>query len=134
MEAGWQDIALTPGLRLRSPVQLSPAEAQGVDSNVRAWEGGGGNIEVVVDEGPYADPLTTYDDRPNAHAANETIGGQPARVVSFLLDGWRQFAAAHFDRGTGGGVATGKTTVSVTGRDELGGDVPLKIVRSVRFT
>jgi hypothetical protein len=132
MEAGWQDVELTPGLRLRSPVQLRPAQAQGVDSNVSAWQDG--KLEVVVDEGPYADPLTTYDDRPNAHTADETIGGQPARVVSFPLDDGRQFAAAHFDRGTGGGVAAGRTTISVTGRDELGGDVPLRIVRSVRFT
>jgi hypothetical protein len=129
--ADWKEVAVN-GFRLRSPVDLREADAKGIDSNATALEGR--NLSVVIDAGPFSDPLTSYGDRRGASASEETIGGRTARVVSFPLDDGSQFAAAHFELdGEARAGAPRKLTISVTGREDLGGEVPLKIVRSLEF-
>jgi hypothetical protein len=124
----WKEITSDSGLRFRSPVELTPVAARGIDSNVNLWEGK--NLTVMMDEGPFADPLTSYANRPNARVFEETVAGRPARVVSFQLDDGRDFAAVHLDLG-GPGPGGRRLTISVTGREEFGGEVPLEIAKSV---
>jgi hypothetical protein len=109
-------------VRLRSPVDLRPAGRTGIDSTVSVFQGS--TIEVTVDEGPFSDPLTGYGDRPDHRITEELVGSRPARVVSFRLEeDLGQFAGAHFEG----------LTIAVIGREDLGGDVPLQMVKSVRF-
>jgi hypothetical protein len=130
--ADWKHVTVGNRFRLRSPVDLTVADAAGVDSNATALEGR--NISVVIDEGPFSDPLTSYGNRQGVQSSEEPIDGHPARVVSFPLDDGSQFAAAHFDLSGGAGPDhPRKLTISVTGRDDAAGDVPLKVVRSLEF-
>jgi hypothetical protein len=131
MDAGWKVIELTPRLRIRSPVELSRSNAVAIDSNASIWEGP--DLTIVVDEGPFSDPLATHGGRPIGQSAEETIGGRAARVVSSRLDDGSQFAGAHFDRDDRPGGGSQKLTVTVTGRDIDGGDIPLKVLRSLEF-
>jgi hypothetical protein len=132
MPREWKEIRLAgTALRLRSPVDLAAAGREGIDSHVSVFQGK--NLEVTVDEGPFCDPLTGYGDRPEHRMTEEPIGGRPARVVSFRLDEAQgHFAGAHFD-GEGEGSGPSKLTIAVIGREDLGGDVPLQVVKSVQF-
>lgn len=130
--ADWKDVTIDNRFRLRSPVPLTETAATGVDSNAKALEGT--NLNVVIDEGQFSDPLTAYGSRQGAQLLEEPIGGRAARVVSFPLDDGSHFAAAHFEPdGDAGSDRPGKLTISVTGRDDAGGDVPLEVVRSLEF-
>jgi hypothetical protein len=125
MREDWKEITSDSGFRFRSPVELTPVPARGIDSNVTLWEGR--NLTVMVDEGPFADPLTSYASRTGARMSEEPIAGRPARVASFPLDDGRDFAAVHLDLGGEGR----RVTISVTGREEFGGEVPVEIARSI---
>jgi hypothetical protein len=125
---GPSEVEVAPGITIESPVGLRVTGAEAIDSKAAAWEGS--DLQVVVDEGPLADPLTLYDERPDALVSEETIGGRTARVVSFTLEDGAPFAAAHFPAEE----ATDPLTISVTGRGEQGEDVPLQVLRSVTFT
>lgn len=129
MEGGWKVVTLTPRLRIRSPVDVARSPAHPVDSKASLWEGQ--NLRILVDEGPFSDPLTSYGDRVGAETFEETIDGRPARVVSAELEDGSQFAGAHF--GLEEGAAPGALTITVTGSGHLADDVPLEIVRSVEF-
>jgi hypothetical protein len=126
---GPTEVEVAPGITIESPVGLRVTGAQAIDSKAAAWEGS--DLQVVVDEGPLADPLTLYEERPDALVTEETIGGRAARVVSFTLEDGAPFAAAHFSAEN---AAAAPLTISVTGRGEQGEDVPLQVLRSVRFT
>lgn len=129
MRTDWKEInAESVGVRFRSPEELEDVAATGIDSPVTKLKGP--SITVTVDTGPYSDPLTSYADRPEHHLSHETIGGRPARVVSFRLDDHDAFfAGAHFEAPGG----TDEATVSVIAPPESGADVALEVVRSVEF-
>jgi len=132
MSADWKEIRLADvGLRLRSPVDLTPLAARGVDSPAQVL--GGVDLEVTVDAGPFADPLTGYRDRPAYQATEETIGGRPARAISCRLDEQGgHLAGAHFPEQP---RAPGprQLTVSVVDRGCADADRALRIVRSLEF-
>lgn len=129
MKTDWKEIKVeSAGLRLRIPEKLEEVGTTGIDSPVTKLEGP--SITVTVDAGTYSDPLTSYADRPEHHLSHETIGGRPARVVSFRLDDHDAlFAGAHFEASGGSDEAT----VSVIAQPESGADVALEVVRSVEF-
>jgi hypothetical protein len=132
MSRDWKEIRLAgTALRLRSPVDLEPAGREGIDSPVSVFQGA--TIEVTVDEGPFCDPLTGYGDRPEHRISEEVVGGRPARVVSFRLEGDQgALAGAHFESAAED-PGPSRLTIAVIGRQDLGGDVPLEMVKSVRF-
>ena len=115
-------------VRLRSPVPLTQSDAVGIDSGAGTWEGD--DVGVTIDQGPLADPLTSYEGRADARVSETTIGGRPARVVSFRLEDGRYLAAAHFE---GQGAEGGGLTISVVGAQPVGEEVPLLMVESVEF-
>jgi len=123
----WEEVALGP-VRLRSPVPLTQSDATGIDSTAARWEGG--SVDVTIDEGALADPLTSYEDRPGARVSDRTIGGRSARVVSMPLEDGRHLAAAHFE--AQGEMSEG-FTISVVGSEQVGEEVPLQMVESVEL-
>src|SRR5262245_65350958 len=70
----WKEVTLGEGLKLEVPSDLTPGRDQGVDTKVTTWSGPG--ISMLVDQGPFVDPLRSYADR----SSQETIDGRPARV------------------------------------------------------
>src|SRR4051812_5799113 len=57
------EVQLRMGHTLCLPPGLSGGDDRGVDTAVATWSGPG--IQILVDEGPFADPLTSYAGRPN---------------------------------------------------------------------
>lgn len=125
--ADWEEATLGP-IRLRTPVHLSKSGAVGIDSRAGGWEGK--DVDVTIDQGPLADPLTSYEGRPDARVSETTIDGRPARVVSFRLEDGRYLAAAHLEGQGADGIGL---TISVVGAEPVGEEVPLLIVESVEF-
>jgi hypothetical protein len=128
----WKELTLAQGLTLTVPADLSRGPEQGVDTAVATWNGAG--ISVVVDQGPFADPLTTYQGRPGSRSRQETIDGRPARIVSFLEGDGTRVVAAHFP-GTQAGAAAGKPLTIVVRVDPAvrREEVAFDIIRSLRF-
>ena len=125
--ADWEEVRIDP-VRLRSPVPLTQSGAVGIDSGAGTWEGDG--VSVTIDQGPLADPLASYEGRPDARVGETTIGGRPARVVSFQLEDGRHLAAAYFE---GRGAGSTALTISIVGARSVGEEVPLLMVESVEF-
>ena len=125
--ADWEEVTID-SVRLRSPVTLTQSGAVGIDSAAGTWEGD--DLGVTIDSGPLADPLTSYEGRHDARVGETTIGGRPARVVSFRLEDGRYLAAAHFDDQ---GAEGSGLTISVVGAEPVGEEVPLLMVESVEF-
>ena len=127
----WVEVSLPTGHRLRVPPRLSGGDDQGMDTTIATWSGPG--IQILVDDGPFADPLTSYARRPNHWTSEETIDGQPARIVGFDDDGGTRVVAAHFPGSVAGSGVSDRLTILV--RIEPGGDqeVARKIIRSFRF-
>jgi hypothetical protein len=134
----WQELTLAEGLTLTVPADLSRGPEQGVDTAVATWNGAG--ISVVIDQGPFADPLTTYQGRPGSRSRQETIDGRLARIVSFVEGNGTRVVAAHFPGARAGasagkGAAAGKPLTIVVRVDPavLREEVAFDIIRSLRF-
>ena len=119
-------------VRFDLPAELVPPHTgeSPTDSAVRVWESP--DLRVVVDEGPFADPLTGYATR-GAESGEEVIDGHRARVVSFVQDDGGRSVGAHFDDLGAVAGGPGKLTVVVTGAPGVVDDVALGILRSIRF-
>src|SRR5262245_15036230 len=92
MQRHWVDVTLSHEITIRSPVALTRADTTPIDSDVSVFTDT--DVTVVVDAGPFADPLTQ---RPGAELVGDEIGGRPARVV--VYHGGAEVgdvAAAHF--------------------------------------
>ncbi len=120
-------VTTSGGVTLAIPAGLSKTQERGVDSDVSAWQGA--DVRVVVDEGPFSDPLDRYQDRMEHRLQEEEINGRPAQVVTFRTEDGGRFAGVHFPRS--GGV--GPVTVVVEAGADVDAAVPLAIARSVQF-
>lgn len=127
----WHEIAVGQLLVFSSPVELTPASAQGIDSAVGEWHGDG--LLVRTDYGLFVDPLTGYQNRPNRQEFEESIDGQPARVVAFDQADGSRFTAVHFyDLGRLGAAPRKLTFVVISSGDRTANEA-LRIIRSIRF-
>ncbi|MDQ3829874.1 MAG: hypothetical protein M3361_11340, partial [Candidatus Tectomicrobia bacterium] len=81
-------------LRLCIPAGLSEGREQGIDSSIATWKGEG--ISILIDQGMFSDPLTSYEGRADYRFDHETIDGRPARIVSFTESNGTRVFAAHF--------------------------------------
>jgi hypothetical protein len=125
------EIAVGDALVFSSPVELTPASAQGIDSAVGEWHGA--DLLVRTDYGLFADQLTGYQKRANRQAFEEAIDGQPARVVTFDQPDGSRFAAVHFsDLGQLGDGPKKLTFVVISSGSRTTEDA-LRIIRSIRF-
>jgi hypothetical protein len=127
----WHQIAAGDLLTFSSPVALTPASERGIDSDVGGWRGEG--LQIQKDSGPFADPLTRYAKGPSSRSAEETIDGQPARVVAFDQADGSRFTAVHFPNLPDAGADARKLTFVVISRGDRTADEALRIVRSIRF-
>jgi hypothetical protein len=75
----WHEIAVGQLLVFSSPVELTPASAQGIDSAVGEWHGDG--LLVRTDYGLFVDPLTGYQNR-------RTVRSSRNRSTANRLEGW----------------------------------------------
>lgn len=108
------------------PVDLVPDTAAGIDSAARSLAGP--KLDVLVDTGPFADPLDRYDGLPHFRESTEQISGHRARVVRFSVDdGSTYTVAAHIPE-------LDRLTVVVRAAREVPDEVALQIIRSIRQT
>ena len=115
-----------------SPVTLHKTDAQGIDTDFGEWKGEG--LTVRIDYGIYADPLMSYRDRDGYEELTEEIDGRMARIVSFRPSNGGRFAAAHFKApNVTGGRTANRLTMTVEAAAMVGEDVPLRIIRSLKF-
>lgn len=94
-------VRLGPDAVVEVPAALHAAGEQvasAIDSPVAAWQGDG--IRLLLDQGPFADPLTGYEGQPGFGSSNERIDGRPARLVWFDRDGQHRVVAAHLHGAT----------------------------------
>jgi hypothetical protein len=84
----YRRVQLSDTVNINIPVELSPDEAQGVDTAVQTWSGDG--ITVLVDHGPMSDRLDRYE------GSSMELSGRAARVAAFD-DAAEHVIAAHLD-------------------------------------
>ena len=132
MDPGWVTVDVDGKFTFSLPQSLVPAEQRSVDSLVRRWEGE--ELAVHLDYGRYADPLIFYRRKKGCREATEQIDSHPVFVVEFERDdGWR-FTAVHFsDLGSDPFGQTIKLTVVAESGPSIEKDIPLRIVRSIKF-
>ena len=127
----YRRVGLPSGHTLEIPPGLSGGVDQGVDTRVATWSGPG--IRILVDEGPFADPLMSYAERLNYWTSEEAIDGQPGRIAGFEEEGGTRVVAAHLPgSGAGSGLSDRLTLVIhlEPGEDQ---EVALRVIRSFRF-
>ena len=114
-------------------MSLTRTEDQGVDSKFAIWRGDG--ISVQIDYGLFSDPLQSYGNRTNAKLVHEEIDGHPARIVSYDRNDDTHFVGVHFPdlRELSAGGLKKLTAVVLTG-PEIGADVALNMLRSIKFS
>jgi hypothetical protein len=128
----WKDVALGRGLKMKVPSDLTRGRDQGIDTNASNWQGKG--INVLVDQGPFADPLTSSASRTGSRSTEESIGGRPARIVSYVNEAGTRVIAAHVAGSRRGASVVEPVTVVIRldpeGPSE---EVARTILRSLRF-
>ena len=123
-----KEIILRNRVSIRLPEEVGPTDDRAIDSTAATWSGKG--ISLLVDEGPFADPLTSYENRPNYRAAEETIGGRKARVVAFDQPDGTRSVAAHFPDDGG---EPGALTVVARGESGVAQELLNQIIRDISF-
>jgi hypothetical protein len=125
-EVKWKSVS-AGGPRLRLPADMAAAAEQPLDSPAAAFEGN--DVSVLVDQGPFSDPLTGYANRKEHRESTELIDGRPARVVSFVDDCGMTVVGAHFPD------SPGEVPVTIIARahSAAGRTVAEQIVREVTF-
>jgi hypothetical protein len=129
----WRQEALSQGITLSVPKSIARQPAHGIDTTVTLMSGNG--ITVLVDQGPFADPLTAYANRAEYRSTQEVIDGHPFQIVSFVDNNGTHVVAAHF-----AGIRTEpsiRDRLTIVVRVEPASvseeEVAYSIIRSVKF-
>ena len=117
-------VRLASGVTLEVPDFVASGESVGVDSLTASYEGEG--LSVVVDQGAFVDRLESQASGTRLWRNLEEIDGTVAVVVAFrdADPNWTTYAA-HFPEPV-------PMTIVVRAREDLGSEIPLSIIRSVR--
>jgi hypothetical protein len=115
---------LANGVTLEVPDSVASSDRVGVDSPTASYEGE--DLSVVVDQGPFVDRLESNTSGTRLWRNPEEIDGTVAVVVATrdADPNWTTYAA-HFPEPV-------PLTIVVRARKDLGPEVPLRIIRSVR--
>jgi hypothetical protein len=114
------------------PPGLREAKIHPIDSHLRRWESE--NLVVQFDYGQFSDPLTLYSRKGQYKTTNDQISNYAANIISFQRDSGWHFNGAHFpDLGKDSYGHVIKITLTVESGPEVDRELPLKIVRSIRF-
>lgn len=89
-------------LRLQIPEAAMQGDDQGVDSKAAIWKVGG--MTVVIDEGPFSDPLTGYGDRPGFQEWWVERPVRPFRCVTFENPDGTKAVAVRVEGSSGAGA------------------------------
>jgi hypothetical protein len=127
---GHQTCMVAPGLWLTVPDYIVPTGARGLDSRATTLSGGG--FTILVDEGPFSDPVTRYAGQPGYEVSTENINGNPARIVSFEDEEGVRHLVARLEIVGEAGIPRGVTIVihMLPGRDLT---VARKVLESASF-
>jgi hypothetical protein len=118
----WRTTRLA-GVELDVPAELAPTDEQGIDGPAATLESP--NLRLILDAGPFADPLTGYASKPGFERRLEDIGGEPAEVVSFAGENGARVLATRLP---------GPLTAVVHAAPGVDPEVALRILRSLRRT
>lgn len=112
-------------MSLELPSALVAGRGDGIDSAAGVFEGAG--VSVVVDQGPFSDPLTTHAGRPEHRDEAIDVAGTAARLVSFRDPEDRTYSV--------GAHVPGPSPVTVVVRADASvpEHVPRDIVESLRL-
>jgi hypothetical protein len=115
---------LANGVTLEVPDSVASSERVGVDSPTASYEGD--DLSVVVDQGPFVDRLESNASGTRLWRNLEEIDGTVAVVVATrdADPNWTTYAA-HFPEPV-------PLTIVVRARKDLGPEIPLSVIRSVR--
>lgn len=117
---------LPGGISLELPESLIRQEGAGVDSRAALFEGDG--LAVLVDQGPFADSLTTHVGRPEYAERMQTIAGVAARTLFYRAPEEGGYVmAAHLPD-------LNRLTVVVRARDWVTPDAAESILQGIRRT
>ncbi|MGH9158759.1 MAG: hypothetical protein ACRD2X_02070 [Vicinamibacteraceae bacterium] len=128
---GWREIAVGDLLVFASPVVLTPAQAQGIDTAASEWCGN--DLLVRIDHGLFVDPLTRYARQAGCRVFDLSIDGQPAKGVAFDQADGSRFTAVHFPRLSLPRAGSNKLTFVVISRGDRTAEDAMRIARSIRF-
>jgi hypothetical protein len=128
---GWHEITVGDLLVFASPVALTPAQVQGIDTVAGEWRGE--DLLVRIDYGLFVDPLTRYAHQPGFRAFDLSIDGRPARGVTFDQSDGSRFTAVHFPSLSQAGASANKLTFVVISSGDRTAEDAIRIVTSIRF-
>jgi hypothetical protein len=111
------------GVELDVPVELAPTDEQGLDGPAATLESP--NLRLILDAGPFADPLTGYASKPGFERRQETIGGEPAEIVTFTDESGTRVLGTRLP---------GPLTAVVHAAPGVDPEVALRMLRSLRRT
>ena len=128
----WQTARLSDVLELSLPATMAASKAHVLESPTGIWEGD--DMTVLVDATMYADDLTSQSASPGAKTAVEHIDGRPARIVSYEEANGTRVTAAHVGPSQPPSSSSrAGVTIVVRGAPPPDPDIPLQIIKSVRF-
>ena len=127
----WQTTRLRDVLELSLPATMSASDEHALESPTGMWESD--DMTVLVDATMYADDLTSQSASPGAKTAIEHIDGRPARIVSYEEANGTRVTAANVGSSQPTTSSPAGLTIVVRGDPPADPDIPLQIIRSVRF-
>jgi hypothetical protein len=121
----WNERVRVPlgAFSVELPAVLVKRQGSAVDSEAAGFEGGG--LTVVVDQGPFADRLTSCVGRPDYREEATEIAGVSSRVVFFRTPAEGTYTVAAHRPGPNG------LTVVVSAAESVPEQVARDIVKSV---
>jgi hypothetical protein len=132
MDEGWKEYFSSGKFKISIPPSLMEVQTQGIDSDFREWKSK--DITVRVDVSLFSDSLTSYKNQSHYISFNEEIAGRPVKIVSFDKEDGTHVVAAHFaDLDVSNDDRRQKLTVVVESGRAIGTEIPLRIIRSIRF-
>jgi hypothetical protein len=132
MSEEWKEYIFSGKFKISIPSNLMEVQAQGIDSDFREWKGKG--IIVRVDVSLFSDTLTSYEKQNHYTSFNEEFAGQAAKIVSFDKEDDTHFVGAHFaNLDSPSDDRRQKFTVVVESSQSMGIEIPLRIIRSIKF-
>ncbi len=123
----WDEkVRVTVGnVSLALPTSLVKRQDTPIDSAASVFEGSG--VMVIVDQGPFADPLNSYAGHPGFWEEIKDVAGTPSRMISFRSPDLSTYTVAiHL-------LAPKHVTVVVQADDSVPKRVPKEIVESLQM-
>jgi hypothetical protein len=113
-------------LEFLAPAGVEPQNVAAIDSPANQYSGEG--ITIIVDTGPFADPLTRYQSYADYRHIGDQVGGRSANIISFSSSDGSHVFAARLTPDDAEAI-----TFAIYLKKGVSDEIALKILRSVRF-